>query len=32
MRVRASEDDVPDCELEVHIVKWPTRVPKKARG
>jgi uncharacterized cysteine cluster protein YcgN (CxxCxxCC family) len=31
-RVRASEDDVPDCELEDHIVKWPLRVPKKARS
>jgi uncharacterized cysteine cluster protein YcgN (CxxCxxCC family) len=31
-RVRASENDVPDNELEDHIVKWPMRLPKKGRG
>ncbi|HZS63544.1 MAG TPA: YcgN family cysteine cluster protein [Xanthobacteraceae bacterium] len=31
-RVRYSEDEVPDCELEDHIVQWPQRLPKKARG
>ena len=30
-RVRASEADVPDEDLEDHIVNWPLRVPKKAR-
>jgi uncharacterized cysteine cluster protein YcgN (CxxCxxCC family) len=31
-RVRFSEVDVPDNELEDHIVKWPGRVPKAVRG
>ena len=30
--MQASEADVPDNELEDHIVQWPKRVPKKARG
>ncbi len=30
-RVRASEDDVPDAELENYIVNWPGKVPKGAR-
>ncbi len=30
-RVGASEADVPDSELEDHIVSWPLRVPKAAR-
>jgi uncharacterized protein len=30
-RVQASEENVPDNELEDHIVGWPGRVPKKAR-
>ncbi len=30
-RVRFSEVDVPDKELEDHIVKWPGRVPKKKK-
>jgi len=31
-RVAASEDDVPDEELEDHIVSWPGRAPRRARG
>jgi uncharacterized cysteine cluster protein YcgN (CxxCxxCC family) len=30
-RVGASEEDVPDAELEDRIVDWPLRVPKRAR-
>ena len=30
-RVRFSEVQIPDNELEDHIVKWPGRVPKAAR-
>jgi uncharacterized protein len=30
-RVAASEDDVPDEELEDHIVRWPLNLPKAAR-
>ena len=30
-RVGASEDDVPDEQLEAHIVNWPLRLPKAAR-
>src|SRR5262245_13667932 len=30
-RVSASEDDVDDDELEEHIVRWPQRMPKRAR-
>ena len=31
-RVGASEEDVPDAELEDRIVDWPLRVPKAARA
>jgi uncharacterized protein len=31
-RVGASEDDVPDEQLETRIVNWPLRLPKAARG
>jgi uncharacterized cysteine cluster protein YcgN (CxxCxxCC family) len=33
-RVRFSEEEIPDSELEDHIVKWPGRVPrgKKSAG
>ena len=30
-KVKASEDDVPDAELEDRIVQWPLRLPKRAR-
>ncbi|MGC1777814.1 MAG: YcgN family cysteine cluster protein [Xanthobacteraceae bacterium] len=30
-RVGASEVDVPDEDLEDHIVNWPLRLPKRAR-
>ena len=30
-RVGASEKDVPDEELEDHIVSWPLKLPKRAR-
>jgi uncharacterized cysteine cluster protein YcgN (CxxCxxCC family) len=30
-RVQASEADVPDSELEDHIVQWPKKMPKAAR-
>lgn len=30
-RVQASEEDVPDDQLEDWIVSWPLRVPKAAR-
>lgn len=30
-RVEASEDDVPDDQLEDWIVSWPLRIPKAAR-
>jgi uncharacterized protein len=28
----ASENDVPDEDLEEHIVSWPLKLPKRARG
>src|SRR4051812_29697059 len=31
-KVKATEDEVPDAELEDHIVSWPLRLPKGARG
>ena len=31
-RVRFNEKDVPDSELEDHIVKWPGRVPKAKKA
>ena len=31
-KVGACEDDVPDDELEARIVRWPQRLPKRARG
>jgi len=30
-RVRASEVDVPDKDLEDHIVSWPLKLPKRAK-
>jgi hypothetical protein len=30
-RVKASEEDVPDDQLEDWIVNWPLRIPKSAR-
>ena len=30
-RVKASEEDVPDAQLEDWIVNWPLRIPKSAR-
>jgi uncharacterized cysteine cluster protein YcgN (CxxCxxCC family) len=30
-RISASEADVPDEELQDHIVNWPNRIPKAAR-
>jgi uncharacterized protein len=30
-RVGASEDDVPDEQLEDHIVNWPLRLPRTAQ-
>ena len=30
-KVKASEDEVPDAELEDRIVSWPVRMPKRAR-
>ena len=30
-RVGASEVDVPDRDLEDHIVSWPLKLPKRAR-
>jgi hypothetical protein len=31
-KVKADERDVPDADIEDHIVSWPLRVPKQARG
>ena len=31
-RVDALEDEVPDEDLEDHIVSWPQRMPKRARA
>jgi hypothetical protein len=31
-RLGAEEKDVPDEELENHIVTWPLKIPKRARG
>ena len=31
-RVRFSEEEIPDNELEDHIVKWPGRVPRGRKG
>ena len=30
-RVPALEDEIPDEDLEDHIVSWPQRIPKRAR-
>jgi len=30
-RVEASEETVPDEELEDHIVSWPAQLPRKAK-
>jgi hypothetical protein len=29
--VQGTEDDIPDAELEHHIVQWPKLLPKRAR-
>jgi hypothetical protein len=29
--VEGTEDDVPDEELEDHIVQWPQLLPKRAK-
>ena len=31
-RVQGSEIDIPDADLEDHIVQWPALLPKRARG
>jgi uncharacterized cysteine cluster protein YcgN (CxxCxxCC family) len=31
-KVKADERDVPDADLEDHIVNWPLRLPRQARG
>jgi hypothetical protein len=30
-RVEGSEEEIPDEELENHIVQWPATLPKRAR-
>jgi uncharacterized protein len=30
-RVEGSEVEIPDDELENHIVQWPAQLPKRAR-
>jgi hypothetical protein len=30
-RVYGTEEDVPDADLEDHIVRWPALLPKRAR-
>src|SRR6476661_6620336 len=30
-RVEGTEDDIPDADLEHHIVRWPVLLPKRAR-
>ncbi|MGX9428652.1 MULTISPECIES: YcgN family cysteine cluster protein [Bradyrhizobium] len=30
-RVQGTEDEIPDAELEDHIVRWPALLPKRAR-
>ncbi len=29
--MEGTEDDIPDEELEDHIVQWPAQLPKRAR-
>jgi hypothetical protein len=29
--VVGTEDEIPDAELEDHIVQWPTLLPRQAR-
>jgi uncharacterized cysteine cluster protein YcgN (CxxCxxCC family) len=31
-RVRGTENEIPDADLEDHIVQWPSLLPKRARG
>jgi len=31
-RVRGSENEIPDADLEDHIVAWPARAAEKAAG
>ena len=30
-KVKAREEDVPDADLEDHVVSWPVRMPKRAK-
>src|SRR5262249_12163796 len=30
-RMRGSEIDIPDNQLENYVVRWPTRLPKRAK-
>ena len=30
-RVQGTEDEIPDADLEDHIVRWPEQLPKRAR-
>jgi uncharacterized cysteine cluster protein YcgN (CxxCxxCC family) len=30
-RVQGSETDIPDADLEDHIVQWPALLPNRAR-
>ena len=30
-RVEGSEEEIPDADLEDHIVQWPVQLPKRAR-
>jgi uncharacterized cysteine cluster protein YcgN (CxxCxxCC family) len=30
-RVQATEDEIPDADLEDHIVQWPALLPKRAK-
>jgi hypothetical protein len=29
--VRGTENEIPDADLEDHIVQWPSVLPKRAR-
>src|SRR5438046_530508 len=31
-RVQGTENEIPDADLEDHIVQWPALLPKRARG
>jgi hypothetical protein len=30
-RVEATENEIPDADLEDHIVAWPAQLPRRAR-